>query len=83
VLRAWWPIGVWAALIALQYLRALIGELRRGDGVPWAAKAALRFFACKPPQFVGQLLFVYRYVTGRGRGRLMEYKATAGESNSA
>ena len=83
MLRNIWPVVAWAVLIFLQYLRALAGEMRRGDAFPWAARAALRFFVGKPPQFVGQLLFAYRHVTGRGRGRLMEYKAPARESNGA
>ena len=77
-----WPLLIWVLLPVAQYGRYVASELRSGNGVKWSFLGALRYLACKPPQFLGQALFVFRLLTGRGRGRLIEYKAPLAESDS-
>lgn len=80
-LRSLWPLLVWAMLLCVQYGRYVVSELRVGNGAKWSFLGALRYLACKPSQFLGQLLFVFRLLTGRGRGRLIEYKTPLVESD--
>jgi glycosyltransferase involved in cell wall biosynthesis len=82
-LRTLWPAAAWLALQILQYARFVVAELRTGCPPRWALLGALRYFAAKPPQALGQALFVFRTLTGKGQGRLIEYKRLAAEPDRA
>ncbi|UCC30680.1 MAG: methyltransferase domain-containing protein [Phycisphaerales bacterium] len=74
-----WPLVAWIAILLGQYCRFVISELRVVKSIKWSLLGALRRFVCKPPQLAGQFLFLFRRLTGVGRGHIIEYDTCSSE----